>query len=71
MADGLKSCENVFLEKLLRCCRFLLYDFVNSEMSRMGKSIEIESSFILAGVWGSWVMRAGGAEFLLGLMKMS
>ena len=35
------------------------------------KSIEIESSFKLAGVWGSWVMRAGGAEFLLGLMKMS
>ena len=49
---------------------FLLYDFVNLEMSRMCKSIETESSFMLAGEWGGWVMRAGGAEFLLGVTKM-
>ena len=65
-----KAVENLFLEKLLRCCWFLLYDFVNLEMSRMCKPIETESSFMLAGEWGSWVMRAGGAEFLLGVMKM-
>lgn len=39
-------------------------------MSRMCKSIETASSLVLAGEWGSWVVRDEGAEFLLELMKI-
>ena len=40
------------------------------EMSRICQSIETASSLVLAGGWGSWVVRDEGTEFLLELMKI-